>query len=149
MNRPRTRPGAVTRLRQGLVRDEGRVSVYLAIALLALVTIIGLTVDGSGRLRQLQRANNIAAEAARAGGQALDAGQAIAGGPKILDPALAVAAAQAYLASAGVTGTVQVAADRVHLSVTVTITYNTVMLNLIGIDQATVTGHATAQLLTG
>src|SRR6266511_4176957 len=131
------------RLRRHLRRDEGRISVYFAIALTGLIVIIGLTVDGSGRFREMQRADNIAAEAARAGGQA------IAGGPKVVDPALAVTAAQAYLTSAGVTGTVQVAADRLHLSVTVTIPYNTVMLSYIGIDQVIVTGHATAQLLSG
>jgi hypothetical protein len=97
----------------------------------------------------MQRADNIAAEAARAGGQAIDSGQAIAGGPKVVDPALAVTAAQAYMSAAGVTGTVEVAADRLHLTVTVTIAYNTVMLSYIGIDQVSVTGHATAQLLTG
>jgi hypothetical protein len=42
-----------------------------------------------------------------------------------------------------------VAADRLHLTVTVTIPYNTVMLSYIGVDQVSVTGRATAQLLTG
>jgi Flp pilus assembly protein TadG len=128
--------------------DDGRVSVYFAIAITALIVIIGLTVDGSGRFRMMQRADNIAAEAARAGGQALDAGQAISGGAKVVDPELAVGAAQAYLAAADVTGTVAIAADRQHLTVTVTIPYNTVMLSYIGIDRVSVTGHATAQLVT-
>jgi len=132
-----------------LRRDDGRVSVYFAIVLTALIVIIGLTVDGSGRFRMMQRADNIAAEAARAGGQAINAGQAISGGAKVVDPALAVTAAQAYMTSAGVTGTVEVAADRQHLTVTVTIPYNTVMLSYIGVDQVTVTGRATAQLITG
>jgi Flp pilus assembly protein TadG len=135
--------------RAWLRRDDGRVSVYFAIALTALVVLIGLTVDGSGRFRMMQRADNIAAEAARAGGQALDAGQAISGGGKVVDPVLAATAAQAYLASAGVTGTVEIAADRQHLTVTVTIPYTTDMLSYIGIDQVTVTGRATATLLTG
>lgn len=139
----------MTRLRQLSRGDDGRVSVYFAIALTALIVIIGLTVDGSGRFRMMQRADSIAAEAARAGGQALDAGQAISGGAKVVDPELAVSAAQAYLTSADVTGTVAIAADRQHLTVTVTIPYNTVMLSYIGIDQVTVSGHATAQLVTG
>ena len=137
------------RLRRHPRRDEGRVSVYFAIALTAIIVIIGLTVDGSGQFRELQRADSIAAEAARAGGQAINAGQAVSGGPKVVDPALAMAAAQTYLTSAGVTGTVEVAADRLHLTVTVTIPYNTMMLSYIGIDQVVVTGRATAQLLTG
>jgi hypothetical protein len=132
-----------------LPRDEGRVSVFVAIALLAVLVIIGMTIDGSGRYRELERADNIAAEAARAGGQAINAPQAITGGAKVVDPQLAINAAQAYLRSAGVTGTVRVANDRQHLTVTVTITYNTVMLSLIHIDQVTVTGHASVQLVTG
>jgi Flp pilus assembly protein TadG len=139
----------VSRLRRALGRDEGRVSVYFAIALTALIIIIGLTVDASGKFRMMQRANNIAAEAARAGGQAIDAGQAIPGGPKVVDPALAISAAQAYLTAAGATGVVEIAADRVHLTVTVTLVYHTAMLSYIGITEVTVTGRATAQLLTG
>lgn len=130
-------------------RDEGRVSVYLAIVLTAMIVIIGLTVDGSGRFRAMQRANNIAAEAARAGGQAIDAGQAIAGGPKVVDPTLAKAAAQKYLKAAGVVGTVEIADDRLHLTVTVTIPYDTAMLSFVGIDRIRITGRATAQLLNG
>lgn len=139
----------MNRAREVAGQDAGRVSVYFAVALTALIVLIGLTVDGSGQFRALQRADNIAAEAARAGGQAIDAGLAISGGAKVVDPQQAVAAAQAYLVSAGVTGTVEIAADRQHLTVTVTIPYNTAMLSYIGIDQVTVTGRATAQLVTG
>ncbi len=128
-------------------RDEGRVSVFFAIALTAVIVIIGMTVDGSGRYREIERADNIAAEAARAGGQAIYAGQAISGGAKVVDPQLAQQAAQAYLRSAGVTGEVRVI-DGQHLTVTVFITYNTVMLSCIGIAQVRVSGHATAQLVT-
>jgi hypothetical protein len=129
--------------------DHGQVSVFLAIALTAVIVMIGLSVDAAGQFREMQRADNIAAEAARAGGQAIDAGLAISGGAKVVDPQLAVAAAQAYLADAGVTGEVTIAADRLHLTVTVTIPYNTVMLDYIGISRVTVTGRATAQLITG
>jgi len=64
-----------------------------------------------------------------------------------VDPGAAVDAASAYLAAAGVQGTVGVSQDRQQVTVTVTITTNTVMLSIIGIDQMTVTGHATAQLV--
>jgi hypothetical protein len=130
-------------------RDEGRVSLFLAIALFGVLVIIGLVADGSGRLRAMQRADNIAAEAARVGGQAINGPQAVTGGAKVIDPGSAVAAARAYLDTAGVTGTVQVGADRTNMLVTVTITYNTLMLGFIGIDQVSVTGRATAYLVTG
>jgi len=132
-----------------LRRDDGRVSVWVAIAFTAIVVIIGLAVDGSGRIQAMQRADNIAAEAARAGGQAIDGPQAIPGGDKVVDPALAVAAAQAYLDAAGATGDVSVASDRRRITVIVTISYDTKMLNLIGIDRITVTGQSSATLVTG
>jgi hypothetical protein len=118
--------------------------LVLAVAVLAM---IGLSVDGGGKVRALERADNLASEAARAAGQAIDAPQAIEGDDKIVDPDAAVAAAQNYLSAAGVTGTVTVSSDRKHVTVTVTITYNTVFLGLIGIDTLTATRQATAVLV--
>jgi Flp pilus assembly protein TadG len=129
--------------------DDGRISVFLAIALLGVLVVIGLSADGAGRLRAAQRADHIAAEAARAGGQAIVLAQAVTGGGKIVDPARAVAAASAHLAAAGVDGQVEVGADQVTLVVTVSATYETLMLGLIGIDRVTVVGRATAHLVTG
>ena len=51
-------------------RDAGRVSLFLAVSMLGILAIIGMSFDGAGQLRALQRADNLAAEAARAGGQA-------------------------------------------------------------------------------
>lgn len=128
--------------------DEGRISVFLAIALLGVLVVIGLSADGAGRLRAAQHADHIAGEAARAGGQAIVLPQAVTGGEKTLDHDRAVAAAQQYLEAAGAAGTVRVE-DEVTLVVTVTAMYDTVMLGLIGIDRVTVTGSATAHLVTG
>lgn len=128
--------------------DEGRIALLVIVLTVAVLAMIGLSVDGGGKIRALERADNLASEAARAAGQAIYAPQAIEGGDKVVDPAAAMAAAQNYLAAAGVTGTVTVAADRKHVTVTVTIVYNTVFLGLIGIDTLTATRHATAVLLT-
>jgi hypothetical protein len=86
-------------------------------------------------------------EAARAAGQAISGPQAIQGEDKVVDPAAAVAAAQNYLAAAGVTGTVTVSPDRQHITVTVTIVYTTVFLDLVGIDTLTATRQATAAVV--
>jgi hypothetical protein len=133
--------------------EDGRISVFLAITLTAVIVIVGLSVDGGARLRATQRADNLAAEAARAAGQAIDAPQAIAGGAKVIDPPRAAAAAQAYLESADsggdLDGYARLSADRRRVEVTVTITRNTVMLTFLGYDEITVTGHATAVLVTG
>ncbi len=127
--------------------DEGRIALLVIVLTVAVLAMIGLSVDGGGKVRALERADNLASEAARAAGQAIYAPQAIEGGDKVVDPAAAVAAAQNYLTAAGVTGTVTVATDRKHVTVTVTITYNTVFLGLIGIDRLTATRQATAVLV--
>lgn len=138
--------------RRGMLRtpqrgDEGRIALLVIVLTVAVLAMIGLSVDGGGKVRALERADNLASEAARAAGQAIYAPQAIEGGDKVVDPAAAVVAAQNYLTAAGVTGTVTVAPDRKHVTVSVTITYNTVFLGLVGIDTLTATRQATAVLV--
>jgi hypothetical protein len=135
------------RLRRGTPRDEGRIALLVIVLAVAVLAMIGLSVDGGGKVRALKRADNLASEAARAAGQAVLAPQAIEGGEKVVDPAAAVAAAQNYLAAAGVSGTVTVSPDRKHITVTVTIVYSTVFLGLVGIDTLTATRQATAVLV--
>jgi hypothetical protein len=127
--------------------DEGRIALLALVLAFAVLLMIGLSVDGGGKIRAMERADNVASEAARAAGQAILAPQAIEGGDKVVDPAAAVAAAQSYLAAAGATGVVEIAPDRKHITVTVTITYTTLFLGLIGIDTLTATGHATSVLV--
>jgi len=114
---------------------------------LAIYLMIGLSVDGAGKMRAVERANDIAAEAARAGGQAIDIPQAVPGNAIVIQPDRARAAALAYLADAGVTGTAAPDPDGRHLTVTVTIPYQPIFLGFLG--PFTATGTATAQLLVG
>lgn len=147
-----TGPGgaAKSRRRHRPVDDAGRVSVFLAIALTAVLVIVGLAYDGAGRFRTMQRADNLAAEAARAAGQAIELPQAVRGGAKVIDPEQALVAARAYLAAAGVTGRVEVVEpDRRELRVVVDLGYDTAMLGIIGYRRIAVTGSATAVLVTG
>jgi hypothetical protein len=133
--------------------DAGRVSVFLAVALAGVLMVVALAYDGAGRLRALQRADNIAAEAARAGGQAIDEAQAIGGGTPVLDEAAATNAVVGYLA--GVPGATL---DTINfdaypgdqdITVSVQLVYDTVFLDFFGFpDTVTVTGRATARLLT-
>lgn len=129
--------------------DRGGVTVFAAICVIALLGIIGIAVDGGGKMRATERADFIATEAARAGGQAIDPAQAIAGTAITVDPQAAQAAAQAYLRSAGIAGTVAVSADGKTLTVTTTGTYNTKFLPVAGIGSLPVTGHGKATLLHG
>lgn len=137
-------------------RDRGRVSIFLAIALFAVLVIIGLSFDAAGRLRTLQRANNLAAEAARAGGQQIDVERAMVDGVQVVDMDAAAAAALAYLRRAGVAGNARWVtqgdgcADTARcLRVEVEMTYEMVMLPVFGFpEQVTVDGSATAELRT-
>lgn len=127
--------------------ERGAISVFLAVLLPGLLLIIGLAVDGGAKVAAAQRANAIAEEAARAGGQALDVSAALAGQLRV-DPAAAVTAAQDYLRRAGVQGAVTVL-DGDTLQVTTTITQPTTFLGLIGITTLTVEGSGTAALIPG
>ncbi|KOX14887.1 pilus assembly protein TadG-related protein [Micromonospora profundi] len=135
-----------------LTDDHGRVSIFLAVAMIGVLAIIGLSFDGAGQLRTLHRADNLAAEAARAGGQAIDRATAIEGGPKRINEPQARVAVANYLSAAGTTGhTVsfpRIAGETV-VQVRVTITYRRSMLGLFGFaDRVTVTGEATARAIT-
>jgi Flp pilus assembly protein TadG len=126
--------------------ERGSISLFLAVLVPGLLLVIGLAVDGGAKVAATQRANAIADEAARAGGQALDVSAALAGEVRV-DPAAAVAAAQDYLDRTDVEGAVTVV-DGDTLRVTTTITEPTTFLGLIGISTLTVEGAGTADLIT-
>jgi hypothetical protein len=123
--------------------------VFVAVCVVALIGIIGVAVDGGSKMRAIERADFIAGEAARAGGQAIDPAEAITGTAIVVDPQDAAAAAQAYLRSAGATGTVSVSSDGKTLTVNVTGRYDTKFLSVVGISSLSVTGHGKATLLHG
>ncbi|MFG2546389.1 pilus assembly protein TadG-related protein [Streptomyces sp. NPDC048594] len=139
----------MTRARAHRWDDRGGVTVFVAVCVVALIGIIGVAVDGGGKLRATERADHVAGEAARAGGQAIDPTAAISGESIVVKPQDAVAAARAYLHSVGATGTVSVSADGKTLTVHTTGTYATKFLPVVGIGSMPVTGHGTATLLHG
>ncbi|MEU6284938.1 Tad domain-containing protein [Streptomyces sp. NPDC047028] len=136
-------------LRRTLRDDRGGVTVFVAVCVIALIGIIGVAVDGGSKMRATERADYIAGEAARAGGQAINPADAISGTAIVVDPQAATAAAKAYLHSAGATGTVSVSGDGKTLTVTVTGTYDTKFLPVVGINSLPVTGRGKAILLHG
>jgi Flp pilus assembly protein TadG len=129
--------------------DRGGVTVFVAVCVVVLIGIIGVAVDGGGKMRATERADHIAGEAARAGGQAIDPAVAISGDRVVVRPQDAIAAAQGYLRSVGATGTVQVSADGKTLTVRTTSSYATKFLPVVGIGSMPVTGHGSATLLHG
>ncbi len=133
----------------GIDREAGSVTVFVAITMVGLLVLVGLVADGGAKLRAVQRADAIAAEAARTAGQVIDLPTAVSSSDIRVDLQGAVAAANAYLTAAGATGTVTITPNGQSLQVTVTTSAPTVFLGLIGITTLTVTGHAQVDLVHG
>ena len=94
----------MTRLR----RDAGYVTLFVLGVSMGMTAVIGLVLDGGRAQRAQSDCFGIAAAAARAGAQELDASAAVAGEVR-LDEAEASLAASTYLSEHGVDGTVSVA----------------------------------------
>lgn len=101
--------------------ERGSASILIAALGLALLMATGLAVDGGRKLGALSEARNIADNAARAGAQAIDTDAYRQGGATALDPTSATAAADAYLAAQGHTGSVIVQGSTVTVTVTIVI----------------------------
>ena len=126
--------------------EHGSVSLWMVTAAMAMIILAGLAVDLGGQVLTRQHAGNVAAQAARVGGQQLQASRAIRGEGVRIDNTRAAAAARTYLAASDVTGTVQLrgsAAVVVHTAAT----YHTKFLGVIGIDQVHVTGSAESRIV--
>jgi Flp pilus assembly protein TadG len=127
--------------------DSGRVSVFVAAAMPMMLIFMALMWDASGYLRALHRADNIANEAARAAGQAIDIPLAVTGEQIIVDPAAAGIAADSYLTDAGVTGEVDVSDDGRQVSITVAVPYDPMFLGAFGFGPYTAEGDTDAHLV--
>jgi Flp pilus assembly protein TadG len=112
------------------MRDEGQLTLFFAIAVVGLLLVAGLVLDGGAQLRAAQRAQAIAEEAARAGAQAVDVDALMRGESTRLDP--------------GALGTVSAGTETV--TVEATLTEPTLFLSLIGIGDLSASGSATARL---
>lgn len=127
--------------------DGGAVTIFVAIAAVGLLALAGLVVDGGAKVRAVQRADRVAAEAARAAGQAVDVAGVLAGREVRVDRGAAVNAAEAYLRSAGVEGSVRIADGGAGIEVTTTTSAPTIFLSLIGVPRITVSGGAEVALV--
>ena len=128
--------------------DRGSLSLFAIVIGVALLGMVGLVVDGGGKIRATQRADATAAEAARAGGQAINESAAVRGLDPTANPVRARAAAEDVLDRAGVDGTVTVTDGGTRIQVDTEERYRPVFLNIIGVDNMVVTGHATAGLVS-
>ena len=131
----------IQKLRDQLRDDKGVATIYFIIMTVGFLAIVGLVVDGAGKVQANQQAYSTAASAARAAANAVS-GQAIIDGTTAIDSSRAVNAANSYLSAAGVPGSVAVNGDRI--TVTVNTDYSATFLPVPFPVQAT----ATAELIT-
>ncbi|MCE7007089.1 hypothetical protein LWC34_30305 [Kibdelosporangium philippinense] len=123
--------------------EGGQVTAFVVGITTAAALFAGLVLDGGLALAAKVQALGQAQEAARAGAQQIDLAAYRTDGSLRLSPDQASSAARNFLSAAGRSGTVTVAGNVVH--VTVTISQPTQLLGLIGIDSITVTASGQAQ----
>jgi len=128
-------------------RDErGSISLWMVTSSFVMMVLVGLAVDLGGQVHTQQRARDLAAQAARTGGQQVQAAPAIEGRYLNVDVSAARSAAEAYLSAAGIDGTVSISGGDT-ITVDVTDSYEPRFLGMLGIDHLDVTGTATARLV--
>lgn len=126
--------------------ERGSVTLWFALASFVMIVLVGLTVDLTGQVHAQQRARDVAAQAARAGGQQINAPSAIRGlGAEVNGPQ-AVAAAKTYLTASGIEGSVGLV-NGTTLVVRTSDTYQSKFLSIIGVNGLKVTGSAEARLV--
>lgn len=129
------------------MNDRGSVTVFVVVFTVALLMVAGLVVDGGYTLAAHRRAFNEAEAAARAGAQAIDMDVLRSTGTVQLDPDAARGRAEAYLATTGDDGTVEVDGDvvRVH----VRFEQPMLILSVVGVGPLRIEGDGTARAVRG
>jgi Flp pilus assembly protein TadG len=126
--------------------QRGSASVWaLLIISGAFTVLLGLVVDGGRVLDARTAASRAAAQAARAGADALSSAS-VRNGQRAINVEVAKARAQAYLRDTGLTGSVTVTGRTV--TVTVTDKSSTQILGFIGIESFPIREAETAQAIT-
>jgi Flp pilus assembly protein TadG len=96
--------------------EDGMVTVWSVVMVLACMAMVGLVLDGGVILRARSSAFDIAAESARAGAQELDQ-DALADGRIVVDAGAAHERIAAYLAAHDVNGDITITAETVTVTV--------------------------------
>lgn len=128
--------------------DAGSILIMLPILTVGLFMMLGLVIDGAGRVRALQNAHSVAAQAARQAGQQIDGGALQLDGKTRINTTSGVAKAKSFLRRAGMRGEVSVNPARTRITVNAKNRYRPVFLSLFGFGSVEMTGSADAQLKT-
>ena len=114
--------------------DTGSITGFVVVMTLIVVVCAGLALDGARIVGAKVSAGDHAENAARVGAQEV---ASVHGGVFVLDPGRARSAAQSYLSAHGLHGSVIASPEQV--TVTVSETVDTTLLQLVGISSKTVT----------
>jgi Flp pilus assembly protein TadG len=136
-----------SRLRRLAGEDCGSATVFGLFLIVVVLVLAGAMIEGGNAMSARGHATDIAQQAARAGADKLDLAALRENGLVRIDPAGAQAAATAFLAQVGETGTVT--ATPTQVSVTVTVTRPGILVPVLGINTLTVRATATAAPITG
>jgi hypothetical protein len=139
-------------------RDQGTISIFVAIGATMMLMFLGIVVDCGGELRAMVNADAVAQEAARVGGQQIDKQKLFQNGEYWINTTDAYRAATAYIQS--IPGYEGVTAEAPHSdkpldpdvkSITVVIhpVYRTTLLGLFGASTLSIQGTGTATLVVG
>jgi hypothetical protein len=128
--------------------DAGSVTLFLAISVSGLLALVGLAVDGAAKIRAVQRADRVAAQAARVAGQEIDRSSVLAGTGLKVDRRAAVLAAEDFLHASRLEGSAEVSADGRSLRVVARAKEQTIFLGLVGVSEFAVMGEAQVELVT-
>lgn len=127
--------------------ERGSVTVFVVVFTVALLMVAGLVIDGGYTLAAHRRAFNEAEAAARAGAQAIDLDTLRATGTAVLDPDAARTRAEAYLATTGHQGTVEVDGDTVRVHVE--FRQPMLLLSIVGVGPLDINGDGSARAVRG
>ena len=129
--------------------ERGAVAPLVAMMLLGLLALAALVIDGGLLFAERRDLQGLADGAARAGAMAVDEDVLRETGAVRLDPAAAQAAAERYLETAGVEGTVRIDADTLSVTVDLQESRPTLMMGLLGVRTVDVAAHAIARPRVG
>jgi Flp pilus assembly protein TadG len=125
--------------------DRGQATAFIAVVATALIMVAGLAYDGGQFLRAYLEASDLAEAAARAGAQATGVDD-LFGGETSLDPALAEANVNTFVAETGHPGAATTSVDPDSVTVTITLSRPAHILPL---GTKSISATATAQPARG
>jgi Flp pilus assembly protein TadG len=126
--------------------ERGSASIWAILVIAGAFTVLlGLVVDGGRVIDERVAASRAAAQAARAGADALSAAS-VRNGSDAVDAEAARARAQSYLRDAGMDGTVSVAGDTV--TVRITADSENQILGVIGVSSFPIDETESARAIT-